>query len=178
MTAFAIVLDVVVALLLVATIVYATVLNRKLATLRNTKQEMETLVNRLAESTGQAETALGELKAAAGETGGELDSQVRRAGELRDDLAFMIEKADRLADRLETQIGHARAKAQPAGEPRQAPANAATAPGEAVRDKPAAMKAGKSKSGAASVEADDTARQADDPPPANAKLLRALRGVR
>ena len=44
MNALSVATDVVIALLLVATIIYASVLNRKLTTLRNTKQEMEALV--------------------------------------------------------------------------------------------------------------------------------------
>lgn len=173
MTVFATALDVVVALLLAATIIYAAVLNRKLATLRNTKHEMENLVNRLVESTGQAETALAELKAAASESGQRLDIQVKQAQDLSNDLNFLVEKATGLADRLEGQIGQARAAARPGGEGAQAAANTGkSADTPASGRKPAAASGGRSAAAGASRTA------VEDEPPANAKLLRALRGVR
>lgn len=173
MTVFAIVLDVVVALLLTATIIYAYVLNRKLATLRNTKQEMEGLVNRLVESTGQAETALAELKAAANESGQRLDTQVKQAQDLGNDLNFLVEKATGLADRLESQIGQARAATRSGGEGAQAAATAGKA-----ADVPASGRKAAASSGGKPAAASASRNAVEDEPPANAKLLRALRGVR
>jgi chromosome segregation ATPase len=172
MTGFAIALDVVVALLLAATIVYASVLNRKLATLRNTKQEMEALVNRLVESTSKAEGALSELKAAANESGQRLETQVMQARELSDDMNFLVEKATSLADRLEGQIGQARAATRPANEGGQ------TAKGPAKKASEPAAGRKQAASGGSSLAARGSRGDVEDEPPANASLLRALRGVR
>lgn len=212
MSHISIALDIVVAALLIATIVYASVLNSKLATLRNTKQEMEALVNSLVDSTDQAQRGLSELKAAAGESGQSLDQRVREARALADDLGFLVDRAGGLADRLETQIGKARAAARigengssEAGEP-EAKGRAKTARGRRELAQKSGKNGGKLRavSAAAAVE-DGEADQAEAPerrpaagapagapagagsgangtdeaaPPANAKLLRALRGLR
>jgi len=102
--------DALVAVLLVATIVYAIVLNRKLVALRNAKAEMEALVARFAESTAQAESGIQTLKAHANDSGASLDSLVTRAHGLSDDLAFLIERGSNLADRLESATASTRGK--------------------------------------------------------------------
>lgn len=192
MSQLTIVLDIVVAILLAATIAYAVVLNRKLATLRNTKQEMETLINRLIDSTAQAEKGLSELKSAAGDAGRNLEAQVNKAQGLSDDLGFMVDKANSLADRLETQITQARHSLRSNDElPAKSTAKASRArdggipDAQAKRSKSAADRAyaGPSKTKSASDGAQAAAGEGDTSlddnlPPANAKLLRALRGVR
>ena len=62
LTGATLVFDVVLAILLVATIVYAVVLNRKLSVLRVAKIEMEALFNRLVKSTQKAESGIESLK--------------------------------------------------------------------------------------------------------------------
>jgi hypothetical protein len=193
-------LDVVVAALLVATIVYATVLNRKLTLLRDNKQEMEALVNRLVESTEHAERGLADLKAAAGEKGDELERRVKEARALADDLGFLVDKGGGLADRLEQQIGQARSaggRSAPATPEPAAPAPRASAeswPGaRAVKHGASDQGAGTpaagagaqrpGRRGAAQAAAAEPARAAAAEPlgdgdPRNNKLLKALRGVR
>lgn len=187
MSQLSIALDIVVAVLLVATIAYATVLNRKLAVLRNTKQEMETLINRLIENTEQAERGLAQLKAAAGDTGSALERKVEEAKGLSDDLGFMVDKANALADRLETQIGKARETVKSVETPSQNAAREASdaGGGTAGRSKQAKAKprvaahAGrKPASHAVQSDGEEGRNGFDELPPANAKLLRALRGVR
>lgn len=150
--------DVLVAVLLVATIVYAVMLNRKLAVLRNSKTEMEALVARFAESTALAENGIQTLKAHASESGTSLDSMVSRAHGLAEDLSFLIERGSNLADRLEGAVesgrrrgaGDAPAPAPPPVRPHSPDAKAR--PGKAP---PAA-----------------------EVSPEEAALLKALRGVR
>lgn len=102
--------DALIAVLLVATIAYAVVINGKLSVLRNAKVEMEALVARFAESTAQAENGILTLKAHATESGSALDNTTNRAHGLADDLAFLIERGADLANRLEGAIGSARGK--------------------------------------------------------------------
>jgi chromosome segregation ATPase len=90
-----------VAVLLVATIVYAVLLNRKLTALRNVKGEMEAVIASFAEATAQAENGIQTLKVHATESGTSLDNTVNRAHGLADDLSFLIERGNSLADRLE-----------------------------------------------------------------------------
>ncbi len=146
--------DALVAVLLVATIVYAIVLNRKLAALRNVKAEMEALITQFAESTAQAETGIQTLKAHANQSGVSLDGMVTQAHGLADDLTFLIERGSNLATRLEGAIESTRT-------PRGA--------GAARPDRP--------------QDTDAKPGPAKAPPaakvsPEEAALLKALRGVR
>lgn len=93
--------DVAIALLLIATIVYAVILNRKLSELRGAKQEMEQLFGGFAKSTERAEASLSALREAAGKTGEMLQDGIIKGNAVADDLVFLIERAGSLADRLE-----------------------------------------------------------------------------
>jgi hypothetical protein len=85
-------LDVVIVLLLVPTIVYAVMLNRKLETLRRNREDLAKMIGAFQEATARA---------------------MEKAQTLRDDLAFMTERADSMANRLEAQLREARGAARP-----------------------------------------------------------------
>jgi hypothetical protein len=203
MAEVSVLLDVLIAGLLAATIFYAVVLNRKLGELRNNKAEMEAMVNRLVQTTERAEHGLAELKAAAHDKGEELSHKVAEAKALSDDLGFLVDKGGSLADRMERQIGAARkVTADPRGvEPmglREAaqPANGSAKPTGPERagpnpaaPKPAANQPAEAAAPAAATRPDsgprpDSGRRAEPRGAAprgggqNAKLLKALRGVR
>jgi len=101
---FPLVLDILLAVLLAATIAYAVVLNRKLGNLRRHKEELERLASVFAESTMRAEESIGKLKGAAGELQGRID----KAEGLGEDLTFLIERGGSAADRLEEAVRGAR----------------------------------------------------------------------
>jgi hypothetical protein len=199
MAEVSVLLDVLIAGLLAATIFYAVVLNRKLSELRNNKAEMEAMVNRLVQTTERAEHGLAELKAAAHEKGEELSQKVADAKALSDDLGFLVDKGTSLADRMERQIGAARkATADPRGveplglqEPAQPANTAANGAGQAASDASAAQgaprvaaNAGAAPSGHGAVNGmaaaprGGTGASAGRGTPQNAKLMKALRGVR
>ncbi|MBK1670065.1 hypothetical protein CKO28_18685 [Rhodovibrio sodomensis] len=193
MAEVSVLLDVLIAGLLAATIFYAVVLNRKLGELRNNKAEMEAMVNRLVETTERAEHGLAELKAAAHDKGEELSQKVSDAKALSDDLGFLVDKGTSLADRMERQIGAARkVTADPRGvEPMGMQDTARPANTGAKASTSAAPAANGTSRAAANQGADapatagvDTGLRAEPRgAPArggaqNAKLLKALRGVR
>ena len=202
MAEVSILLDVLIAGLLAATIFYAVILNRKLGELRNNKAEMEAMVNRLVQTTERAEHGLAELRAAAHDKGEELSQKVADAKALSDDLGFLVDKGTSLADRMERQIGAARkVTADPRGvEPKgltetAKPANASNAampnsaskaaPADAAAPRPAANQPADAPANPPTAGAQATADAGPraDPRPArgggqNAKLLKALRGVR
>ena len=95
------ILDIVMALLLVATIVFAAILNTRLNTLRRNKDQLGRLIGNFNEATLRAESGIPKLRKAAEEAGLALHEQVERAQTLRDDLAFLIERADSMAAHLE-----------------------------------------------------------------------------
>lgn len=101
-------LDVLVAGLLVATIIYAILLSRRLGALRNDKQQLEALVRSLDESARRAETGVASLKQAADQIGQELQQRIDRGQGLRTDLTYMVDLAGNLADRLESVIRSSR----------------------------------------------------------------------
>lgn len=94
--------ELVLAGLLVATIAYAAILDRKLGAIRESKSEMESLIKDFAESTVKAEQGLAELRQHAGSSGQDLQQQVDGAAKLVTDLKFLVDRGETLANRLET----------------------------------------------------------------------------
>jgi hypothetical protein len=105
--------DLVVAVLLVATIGYAAVLNRRLTAVRNDRDKFEKVIRELAVSSQRAESAVAGLRLAADELGKRLDKKVEEGRALSDDLAYMIERGGSVADKLEAQIRAGRDAVKP-----------------------------------------------------------------
>ena len=93
------VLDGMIVLLLVPTVGFAFVLNRRLATLRRAQDEFRELLSGFNEATERAQTGVFQLKAAAGEVGGKLRDGVEKAGTAGDELSFLIDAGNRLLAR-------------------------------------------------------------------------------
>jgi hypothetical protein len=106
-------LDVVIVLLLVPTIVYAVILNRKLETLRRNRDDLARMIASFQEATTRAEAGIPKMRRAVQDVGETLQSSMEKAQTLRDDLAFMTERADSMANRLEAQLREARGAARP-----------------------------------------------------------------
>ena len=104
------ILDAIVTVLLITTIGYAVVLNRRLGALRNAKSEIEALVAQFAASTAQAGSGIESLKDETKRSGEALQGKLNAARGLVDDLTFLLERGSGLADRLDGVIGAARAK--------------------------------------------------------------------
>ena len=105
--------DAVVALLLIATISYAAVLNARLGVLRNDRAKLEELVNGLTAAAQRAEAGIAGLKEAADDGGQRLAKKIEQAQTLRDDLTYLIERGGSIADRLEGTIRARRDGAKP-----------------------------------------------------------------
>jgi hypothetical protein len=165
------IIDVLVAVLLVVTIGYAVMLNKRLGSLRRDKGELERLVAGFADTTARAETGISELRSMADI----LQERLKRAESLRDDLVFLMERGNATADRLEGVVRDARG--QGTGElTAESPAKAAapstsaktTAPDHDPQRKP--------------LSADPTDRPTDRPATdevseAERELLKALRSA-
>ncbi len=96
--------DAVVCLLLIVTISYAAVLNRRLNVLRGDRAQLETLVNGLTVAAQRAESGIAGLKEASEDSGRRLEKQIEEGKRLRDDLHYMLERGSQIADRLEGTI--------------------------------------------------------------------------
>lgn len=108
-----IILDLLVSVLLIATIVYAVTLNQRLTQLRKNRDEMAKIIVSFNDATVRAESSIPKLKKAAEDAGMALQERVEKAHSLRDDLAFMIERADTMANRLENAVRSARTEVRP-----------------------------------------------------------------
>ncbi len=115
-------LDILIAVLLVATIGYAAVLNKRLGSLRRHKEELERLATTFGDSTSRADDSIQRLKA----TTTDLQNRIEKAQALNDDLAFLIDRGTSAADRLENAVRSSR------GEVDMAPRSAAKRPVEPI----------------------------------------------
>ena len=138
------VLDILIACLLVAVIVYALRLNKSLSVLQQSKSELEKMLTSFGESTEKAEQAIQRVKEASTQNRDSLNKLLSEAETLREDLAYMIERGNSLADKLEGGIAQHRPGneqgAAPAGEQdgdietaMRAARQAASAPGKEPR---------------------------------------------
>lgn len=95
-----ILLDGVVACLLVATIAYCIMLERRIRSFRTDQAELAGIIGKLDSATKNAEEAVAGLKVTADETGGNLDGKLSHARTMSNELAFMVEAGDSIAHKL------------------------------------------------------------------------------
>lgn len=95
-------LDGIVAILLMITVGYCLVLNRRLTALRGNQVEMRQLLSEFAEAARQAESSVSHLKIAGDQIGGALDQRMTAARALADELGSITQSGARLADRIES----------------------------------------------------------------------------
>lgn len=172
-------LDIIIIVLLAATIVYAVILNSRLAQLRDNRDDLARLVAAFNDATARAESGIPKLRRTAEEAGNALQERVEKAQTLRDDLAFMIERADSMAGKLESSVRQARDEVRPTA---PAPAMPQVAPARAPRGgKPAAVEPPPPAQPMFQVEPElpDFPEGGDDErSEAERELLRALQAVR
>lgn len=165
---YKLVLDLIIAVLLAATIAYAAVLNSKLNQLRKNRDDLAKLVAAFNDATARAEAGIPKLKRASEEASSTLIERVEKAQSLRDDLAFMIERADTMANRLEGSVRTARGEVKPS----PAPASSAPMRGPAARPSSTPSSATGAPLTASRDDFDDDRSEAER------ELLRALQAVR
>lgn len=160
-----ILLDIVIAGLLMATIGYAVMLNSRLTSLRKNRDDLAKIIVSFNEATVRAESSIPKLRKAAEDAGHTLQERVEKAQSLRDDLAFMIERADTMANRLENAVRSARTevRSSPAA-PQQVGAPTA--------------RIGGSKAATVAAAAAASELDADERSEAERELLRALQSMR
>ena len=125
---FETVINLVIIALLVPTIAYAVILNRRLSALRNSRDELAKVVANFNDATLRAEAGIPKLKKATNEASMALKDRVEKAQSLRDDLAFMIERAEEMAGKLESGVRVARSEASFGASAGQPPVAATSAP--------------------------------------------------
>ncbi len=94
------VLNVIVAGLLVATIIYCMVLDRRIRTFKAEQKTLSGLVGDLNSATRNAEDAVAGLKVTTKAAQGDLGGKLSKARSLSDELAFMVESGNSIATKL------------------------------------------------------------------------------
>ncbi|HXA70813.1 MAG TPA: DUF6468 domain-containing protein [Stellaceae bacterium] len=122
--------DITVAFLLIATIGYVAVLNRRLGLLRQDKAKLEELIKGLNAASTNAQAGIAGLRQATDELGRGLDKELAAGRSLRDDLQYLIERGGSIADRLE---GSIRARREEAPRVADVPAPRASAVGKVAQ---------------------------------------------
>ncbi|MBN9497479.1 MAG: hypothetical protein J0H39_12050 [Alphaproteobacteria bacterium] len=92
-------LNLVLAVLLAAVIVYAWRLHKRLGTWRDGKAELDRTIKEFNEAAKRAEAAVADLKNAGEAAGRLLEDQTRKAISLKDDLEYIVSRAEPVADR-------------------------------------------------------------------------------
>jgi hypothetical protein len=95
------ILEIVLVLMLAATLFHALRLERALGVLKRDRTQLEQLVGEFNAATRAAETSISRLHDAADGAGRQIGRHVESAGRLKDDLVFLVERGDRLADQLD-----------------------------------------------------------------------------
>lgn len=96
----ALIVEGLVAMLLVATIVYCIVVNRKLNSLKADQERLGDIVQELNQATQHAQTAIGGLRATVDTADRDLGTRLEAAGELETKLANSMAKADGVLSKL------------------------------------------------------------------------------
>lgn len=117
-------LDVLLVVLLTATVIYCFMLNRRLGQLRNAQGDMAALVQSFDQSTERARSSIDELKSTAGAVGLELEARVAKARDMLDELQLVTTSGERVADRIEKGVDNRKSAAAAApSRPAEAPAS-------------------------------------------------------
>jgi len=93
-------LDLLVAVLLVATIFFCVLLDRRLKALRSGQDGLKAIIDQLNTATARAEMSIGQLKQVSGDADTGLNDQLRQARLVSDELSVMLASGNKLADRL------------------------------------------------------------------------------
>lgn len=94
-------LEMLVAALLVVTITYCVILDRRLRALRSGEDGLKDVILGLNDATLRAQQSIQHLGKSGDEAGNKLTNLVREARALTDELSLMLEAGDNLANRLE-----------------------------------------------------------------------------
>ncbi|WP_428542039.1 DUF6468 domain-containing protein [Rhodopila sp.] len=108
-------LEIILVVLLGATLFQAMRLERALGVLKRDRASLEALVAHFNASTQQAEGGIQRLRAAVDSAGRQIETQLSKSVSLKDDLAFLSERGERIADRLDALVRTARPLLQERG---------------------------------------------------------------
>jgi len=95
-----VILDLVVIVMLAATIIAGFALNRRFVAFRAAREEFEQVVERFNQAAARAEAGVTTLRQTSDDTGRQLQQSIDKAKALRDELNFLVERGEPIVDRL------------------------------------------------------------------------------
>lgn len=95
------ILDILLVVLLAATLFHAVRLERALGALKRDRSALEALVGTFNASTRAAESGIERLRVATDGSGRQIQRQIETATSLKDDLTFLVQRGEGLADRMD-----------------------------------------------------------------------------
>ncbi|MDX1974885.1 MAG: DUF6468 domain-containing protein [Rickettsiales bacterium] len=96
--------------LLMVTISYCWMLNRRIKVLQDSKSELAQLLRYFDESTQRASDSIVSLQNTSKKIGDNIQGRLEKANDMLDDLAFMIEKGNKVANQIEAGLAVQRAR--------------------------------------------------------------------
>jgi ABC-type transporter Mla subunit MlaD len=100
-------LELLLSILLAATLVYCIVLERRLASVRKGQDGLKKMIGELNGAITNAGASLRALKMAAGEAAETLDERLKRARTLSDELSLLTNSGERIAQRFDRAVPQA-----------------------------------------------------------------------
>lgn len=104
------VINILIVVLLVLTIGYCWLLNRRIKILQDSRGELAALLKHFDESTQRASESIIALQTASKKIGENIQFRIDKANYLMDDLSFMLEKGNKLANQMEAGFAVNRAR--------------------------------------------------------------------
>lgn len=132
---FALLLDGIILVLLVATIVFAARLSLHIKAFRDSRGELESLLKTLADHIHKAETSIGDLKENAHEITHDLTTQIEDAQALYDEMQLIHDSSNRLAARMEQLVEGSRVARGMGDRPEERDGQASAPPSDSARRK-------------------------------------------
>ncbi len=167
--------NVVIIALLVVTIGYCWILNRRIKILQDSKGELAQLLKHFDESTQRASESIIALQSASKKIGETIQARVEKATFLLDDLSFMIDKATKVSQQMEAGFAVSRAKSRVLGD---APVAQRTEAPEVVEPAPVQVQRSRDAGDTATISKAKPAAQLSQPPASNREsTLAALQAV-
>jgi phage shock protein A len=98
---FSLAIEILLSLLLVATLGYCALLERRLSALRSGQDGLKDTIGQMNKAIANAESSMRLLKAAAASASETLDERLSRARALADELSLLAVSGERIADRID-----------------------------------------------------------------------------
>ena len=107
---YTLIIDIITIALLITTIVYSLILNKRIVSIQENKSELKELMQGFTTTLSIAEVSVEKLRITGTKTIDQLIDESQKGKQLKEDLEYLIERGDKLANQLEDGVRRARAE--------------------------------------------------------------------